>query len=868
MADTVSTTSSTTGMYKGKVTHRSWPQLPEELLRYCPQTWDTREAWHHRMVYAALRDANDLERHMMSICPQWHLALQHHLFWNQAVALIDPTDALGHHQYLVPKNVSLNSSAGAAQPTKISAFHHFRNITRVSCFVCRINAPNSTVGLATAKRYHRHGYLQTIALCREHDRRPTSYCGLCLRTAPIYDPSLVGQQAATAAQMEHAIAVVENDDKDSFPYVEATCRACRTEWLWKRAHETSGDREAIGGRRFEAADWETRSVIDSFLDLAEGTIQDVLIVAREKLWLKRNTRLDFLMKMLKKTNRVDNEGLEGLERYDAEEEEEEESESEDDFELMQIEEAHVRDMALGDWARARILDGHWISPADTWYGYQVNGLEDHVPAVHPCPWTCSPTLSDDPSDNDQSREHPLPSTLKGSIPPTYGLCEQAFGAHQRQLKEILIPPMKNLVRKLVIECQTPGMGRGEDPAIRASKMSIEEVLAELRNEEGVWLNGFDWVQRRMNDSREQNVMMRSTNNSSADSDDSSTSGSRSSNGTSPVLSTTTLQTTPSPPPHDEKKEDTGPGPVPSSMTVMISVDPVEDPPIPLHTVPFIPTTAAHFPTYTMEALKQTWREASARAQAQSHLQQQSNQVKIASAQAPLEQQQQLHPPPPPVKLRTIHLEPSDGTQDGDVDGEELEVNEDAYDEENAREVDADGSLGYVSEEEYEDLTSEATDDLISISEETYDELVPLVPKSPPRSPATATITTETATNVPVSAPRARKRSSDELELDEHGNEGHEYTPPSSAGSLRGGTPPKRARVDKRDAPPHTPVSVYKETEGRMRKRSSEELNDDEEDDLDDTRSKKKVQLMASDTSRPSSVPLSSSARTSETGDAR
>ncbi|KAG6847202.1 hypothetical protein H0H93_009561, partial [Arthromyces matolae] len=506
-------TATATTVYKGKVTHRSWPQLPPELVRtiatyylldvsrtsYCPQTWDSREAWHHRMVYTALRDASDLERHMMSICPQWHLALQNHLFWNQAIALIDPTDALGNHQFIAPKGSSQQST-----PIKISPFQHFHNITRVSCFVCRINAPNSTLGLANAKRLSRHPYFLTIPLCREHDRRPVSYCGLCLRVAPVYEPSLVAAHLSAAAQHEHIIAIVENDDKDSFPNVEATCRACRTEWLWKRAQDTPGDREAIGGNRFEPQDWEARNAVDSYIDLAEGSIGDVLTVAREKLWLRKNTRLEFMMKMLKKTNRVDSEGLEGLERYYNENEEEEDPESdisEDDIELLQIEESHVKDMALGDWARARILDGHWISPADTWYQHIVNGYKDWVPAVHPCPWTCEPMspVEDDGEDDedaevtigeDGEKQHPLPATLRSTIPPTFALCEQAFSAHQRQLKEILVPPMKNLVRKIVIECQTPGMTSGpwrggEDPAIRAAKMSMEDVLRELRNEEGI-----------------------------------------------------------------------------------------------------------------------------------------------------------------------------------------------------------------------------------------------------------------------------------------------------------------------------------------------------------------------------------------------
>ncbi|KAG6849058.1 hypothetical protein H0H93_011641 [Arthromyces matolae] len=239
-----------------------------------------------------------------------------------------------------------------------------------------INAPNSTLGLANAKHLSMHPYFLTIPLCREHDRRPVSYCGLCLRVAPVYEPSLVAAHLSAAAQHEHIISIVENDDKDSFPNV---------------------------------------------------------------------------------------------------------------------------------------------SPADTL---------DWVPAVHPCPSTCEPMspVEDDGEDDDDAevtigedgeKQHPLPATLRSTIPPTFALCEQAFSAHQRQLKEILVPPMKNLVRKIVIECQTPGMTSGpwrggEDPAIRAAKMSMEDVLRELRNEEGIWLNGFDWVQRCQNE-RERQRQQRNLN---------------------------------------------------------------------------------------------------------------------------------------------------------------------------------------------------------------------------------------------------------------------------------------------------------------------------------------------------------------------
>jgi hypothetical protein len=184
------------------------------------------------------------------------------------------------------------------------------------------------------------------------------------------------------------------------------------------------------------------------------------------------------------------------------------------------------------------------------------------------------------------------------------------------MREVLVPPMKNIVRRLVIECSTPRLSDGklEDPAIRAARMDMEEVLTELREEEGVWFDGFDWAERRRNDGHE-----REKRESGSGSDDSSTSsGSRSSNGMSPVLSTTTLQTTPSPPPmlvgeetgkkvngEEQYNERSGrmaelPG---LTKPVTIAIGPVLDPPKLLRAIPYVPVTASHMPHYSLEAFK-------------------------------------------------------------------------------------------------------------------------------------------------------------------------------------------------------------------------------------------------------------------------
>jgi len=586
------------------------------------------------MVFTTLREANELEKHMMDICPQWHLAresiitrdrtaiehsistqslppVQHHLFWQKAVSLIDPNDVLAHYAVIHPKNVSLNSSSAPAQPNRLSPHRHFRNITQCSCLVCRINLPASNTGLTNAKTQTYTPYLIRTGLCRDHGRRPASFCGLCLRDAPVFENLTGGPDHAAHVNM---VAVIENEDKESFPNVEATCRSCRAEWLWRRVCDNPRDREAIGGRTMCSEDWETRTTVDSFIDLAEGSIKEVIMLAKEKYWLRMNTRLADMLEQALAASRYNRSRS-----YDADEQEEEDEEEEDeDLELMQMEENGVRELAVGDWARLRIMDGHWFSPADFWYNNTIPGKLMLVRAVHPCPWSrdTSSAGSSPSGVEEEEEEHPRPSTVKGEIPPTFSLCELAFVVHQKQLRAVLIPAMRNLVRKIVIECSTGVGGRVEDPAIRAARMSIEDLLTELREEEGLWFDGFDWVERRMNDRREREKRERD-----ASGDDSSTasSGSRSSNGTSPVLSTSTLQTTPSPPPippGDDKEapdlEQQGSTETPRmrlAKPVTIPVAPVLDPPRLLPSIPYVPVTAAHFPQYTLDALRMVCRYA-------------------------------------------------------------------------------------------------------------------------------------------------------------------------------------------------------------------------------------------------------------------
>ncbi|KAF8883286.1 hypothetical protein BD779DRAFT_1674621 [Infundibulicybe gibba] len=795
-------------VYKGKVTHRSWPQLPEELVRhiatfflwdlsatsYCPQVWDLRENWHPRMVYTVLRDASDLER-FMSISPQWSHAVENHLFWQQAIALIDPVDFLGHHAIVYPP--PKHNSSTQPLPTRLTPYHHFRNITSCSCIVCRINAPGTTQGLTLAKRPIHTPFLGLVQLCREHDRHRLAFCGICLREAPIYEK-------AHASVGPALVACMENEDEDSWPGVEATCRMCRKEWLWRRVSSSPRDVAAIGGASMVSEDWETRQCVDGFIELGEGTIADVINIAREKYWLRRHTRLgDMLSQALAATKFNNGSGTNGrtfgcggnLLGFEGVEEEEEEEE--DDVELIQMtEEGGVRDLALGDWARQRILDGHWLSPADQWYGTVIPGHPmSEVKALHPCPWTISgpssprssniggsveePLLQAVSIENIPDERHPKPSTVHAEIPPSYALCEQAYLAHQKQMRVVLLAPMRNIVRRLVIECSAHQGARWEDPAMRATRMAMEDVLRVLREEEGIWFDGFDWAERRRNERIKEREQAIGHDESSSTSTSTPSSG-RSSNTTSPVLSTTTLQTTPSPPPlsvisvPDEKKDDDdGFLVVEIAAKPTIPISPVLDPPRMLRPIPYVPVTIAHMPHYSLEAFKAVWREACAplyhcrcticeRAMTKANNPDGSAEGPAAVVPSQVPPQSDITVPDQPLQ---IYLEDSDQVHDLDTEDE------------------------YEAEEEEVDYSEVGPEE----EEESY------------------------YSEESLALASSKKRSCEELDLDDYDGDR------VSSGGGRGATPPKRARWETAEVVQQCQeenVSI------KMKKRSSEELADD------------------------------------------
>ncbi|KAG5220320.1 abc domain-containing protein [Salix suchowensis] len=516
------------------------------------------------MVYTALRDAADIETKFMQICPQWSLAMETHLFWQQAVALIDPLDNMGQFAF-----ARMNpNSAQVPQTLRLTPYRHFRNITMCSCFVCRINLPATNQGLAHAKRTQHTPYLGTVPVCRDHNRKG-AFCGLCLREADAQQDTLI-------------VCCLENEDEESWPGVDATCRSCRSEWLWRRVCNSARDRDAIG-------DLSSIARIGKRAKLLTGTITDVITLAQEKYWLRQYTKLPELLSQALAASRYvgyENEAADDdltLSELEAEEEE--------DADLMQMteESGGVRELAIADWARNRILDGFWWSPADQYYGNFVPNRPRVVRAVHPCPWA----LDESEVQRDGTEDHPRQAIVTADIPPSYALCEQAYNAFQRQQRNILFPAMKNIVRKLVIECGADGI----DPSVKAARMTPEDVLAELRDE-AVWYDETEKRAKRPGRGEITETEGGGKRRLFVLNEERGVSHNKPSS-----LHFNSADNT-FPPPVDQKDD--------SNMSihsrrVTIAVAPVLDPPRLLTSIPYIPITISNLPQYSLEAFKAVWR---------------------------------------------------------------------------------------------------------------------------------------------------------------------------------------------------------------------------------------------------------------------
>ena len=171
-------------------------------------------------------------------------------------------------------------------PLRRTPYRHFRqNVYENSCVVCRISYPTTSHGLGQWKRTIHTHLLGAVPCCKDH--RKERFCGVCLR------------------DVHSDESITDNEDCETWPYVEATCRSCRGEALWKACNEaTAREREAIGERHLTPADWEARQAIETFVEVGEGNVREVISLAVEKWWLRKNTKIADMMRLAVATSKL------------------------------------------------------------------------------------------------------------------------------------------------------------------------------------------------------------------------------------------------------------------------------------------------------------------------------------------------------------------------------------------------------------------------------------------------------------------------------------------------------------------------------------------------------------------------------------
>jgi len=168
--------------------------------------------------------------------------------------------------------------------------------------------------------------------------------------------------------------------------------------------------------------------------------------------------------------------------------------------LQSQEEGGVRTLAVTAWARARIMDGNWVSPLDIWnVGAGLISPEStwnpsHLPpTLHPVPYSLqtspsneSTTLSSSEIDDALSADSTSPSHQPMHYPapephtplPSLRFAQLTTNCFHATFRDILLDPMRHIVLRIVLEAQEAR----QDPCVRLGKLELDDILALLRDE--------------------------------------------------------------------------------------------------------------------------------------------------------------------------------------------------------------------------------------------------------------------------------------------------------------------------------------------------------------------------------------------------
>ncbi|KAJ7462273.1 hypothetical protein B0H11DRAFT_1923293 [Mycena galericulata] len=159
--------------------------------------------------------------------------------------------------------------------------------------------------------------------------------------------------------------------------------------------------------------------------------------------------------------------------------------SEDEDEIAAALESSVKELALGDWARGRILDDAWVAPAADIPPKTRSRQRIPYPGLSPHPIA--------PGTRDIHRDpHPLPADASPTTPQRLrpSLAEAAHAAHMRQMHVVFLPAFRNVVRRVVVECARGRQRRTPQCAPRACRSRTWcSLLAVGGGGRGTWRGG-------------------------------------------------------------------------------------------------------------------------------------------------------------------------------------------------------------------------------------------------------------------------------------------------------------------------------------------------------------------------------------------
>ncbi|KAJ6600642.1 hypothetical protein B0H10DRAFT_2196377, partial [Mycena sp. CBHHK59/15] len=361
---------------KGKAIRKEWSKLPPNLIRRVATFILVTHLSSERPTIHTTAQGIWFFHTFMSVCVAWGTAVETHSFWDAAIDVLDPV-----------KGAALRANVHNSH-TPFTPYIRFLRVFSTLCLICRVNLPLPPRDLGIDGHDIWTPMVGWIRACPEHHGRQLHFCGLCLRDST------------------SGIFPQENEDKVTWPGVIATCSACRL----------GGISTHIPGVLMYS-DSDVRLAVLEFVSRSHGSIACVSRAAFENHWLQTYTKIEGMRQHAVAAALYSGSPLD-----------------------MQNIVSQVRDLAVKDWVRARLVQGCWLHPSDV-------------------QWSPARSITNTPE------------------PPGHGLEQELGSAYDFHLRRLLLEPMRGMVKILIHKAQADGV----DPSLRCARVGLEDVVEHCRN---------------------------------------------------------------------------------------------------------------------------------------------------------------------------------------------------------------------------------------------------------------------------------------------------------------------------------------------------------------------------------------------------